>query len=202
MNNSVFDALTQRRMTRRFLAQPLDAQLVEQLLTAACHAPSPHNRQPWRFAIISGDARARLALAMGMRLRADLARDGVAHTAIEADATRSFARITGAPTLILACLSMRDMDVYPDARRAANERWMAGQAVAAAIQNILISAQALGLGACWMCAPLFCPDTVRDTLKLPADWEAQALIALGHPDGPPRERPRLPLNAIALTIST
>ncbi|MBI3762690.1 MAG: nitroreductase family protein, partial [Chloroflexi bacterium] len=61
------------------------------------------------------------------------------------------------------------------------EYLMAAQSVAMAVQNLLLAANAEGLGACWMCAPLFCPDTVRAALGLAEDWEAQAVITLGHP---------------------
>ncbi|MEZ4580208.1 MAG: nitroreductase family protein [Caldilineaceae bacterium] len=43
-------------------------------------------------------------------------------------------------------------------------------------QNLLLAAHAHGLGACWMCAPLFVPDLVRTVLDLPPAWEPQALI--------------------------
>jgi F420 biosynthesis protein FbiB-like protein len=92
------------------------------------------------------------------------------------------------------------MDRYPDAERGAAERWMAGQAVAAAAQNMLLTAEALGLGACWMCAPLFCPDLVRATLALPSDWEPQALISVGYADGPRRERPRHAIDEVSIRI--
>ena len=67
---------------------------------------------------------------------------------------------------------------------------MAIQSVALAAQNLLLTAHAAGLGACWRCAPLFCPDTVRETLSLPSDWEPQALITIGYPAeaGSPSER--------------
>lgn len=193
-------ALPARRMIRRYTAQPVARALVARLIEAATQAPSPHNRQPWRFAVLTGGARARLAQAMGAQLRADLVRDGLAAESIERDATRSEQRITGAPVGVLACLSMRDMDVYPDAARAQTERWMAGQAVACAIQNLLLTASAAGLGACWMCAPLFCPDIVSKTLDLPADWEPQALITIGHPADAGRERPRLPVSDLSLWL--
>ncbi len=178
---SVFDVIRARQMIRRYTEQAVSNAIIGQVLDAAIRAPSPHNRQPWRFVVIRGDARTRLAQAMGSRLRTDLARDGVAPDAIERDASRSYQRISTAPALILACLSMTDMDVYPDAQRNQAERWMAGQAVAAAIQNLLLAATELGLGACWMCAPLFCPDVVIETLNLPHDWEPQALVTLGYP---------------------
>jgi coenzyme F420-0:L-glutamate ligase/coenzyme F420-1:gamma-L-glutamate ligase len=42
-------------------------------------------------------------------------------------------------------------------------------------------AHALGLGACWMCAPLFCQRTVREVLSLPDDYEPQGVVTLGYP---------------------
>jgi F420 biosynthesis protein FbiB-like protein len=85
---------------------------------------------------------------------------------------------------------MADMDVYPDARRRAAEREMAAQAVAAAVQNLMLAATARGLASCWMCAPLFCPEVVRSVLDLAQDWEPQALITLGHAADAGRPRPR------------
>ncbi len=58
---------------------------------------------------------------------------------------------------------------------------MAVQSVALACQNLLLAAHAYGLGACWMCAPLFVPHVVRQVLELPAAWQPQALITLGYP---------------------
>ena len=191
-------AIFNRRMIRRYTALPISRDTLVQLLDAAVRAPSPHNRQPWRFAIVMDAARVHLAQVMGDQLRQDLAADGVPTEAIERDASRSYQRITGASAGILACLSMRDMDVYPDARRNAAERWMAGQAVAAASQNILLRATELGLGACWMCAPLFCGEAVSRALSLPADWEPQALITLGYPADAGRDRERLPLDEVVM----
>ncbi|MDW8396808.1 MAG: nitroreductase family protein [Anaerolineae bacterium] len=188
-----------RRMIRRYVAQLVPRALLEQLLEAACRAPSPHNRQPWRFVVLVGQpTRARLAHAMADQLRRDLARDGLPAERIEQDAQRSIHRITSAGAAILVCMTLRDMDVYPDEQRNAAERWMAGQAVAAAIQNLLLRATELGLGACWMCAPLFCPDVVRAVLSLPEDWLPQALITLGYPADDGRDRPRLPLSEVSL----
>ena len=87
---------------------------------------------------------------------------------------------------------MADMDVYPDERRSTAERWMAGQAVACAIHSVLLAAARHQLGACWMCAPLFCPETARTILDLPPDWEPQALITLGWPADAGRIRERRP----------
>jgi F420 biosynthesis protein FbiB-like protein len=180
--SDLFEVIHSRRSIRRFENLAVPAEMIDRLLDAACQAPSAHNRQPWRFAVIqSDDTKRRLAAAMGERLRLDLAADGLPPEQIERDAGRSYNRITGAPLLILLCLTLADMDHYPDEDRAQNERLMAVQSAAMAGQNLLLAAHALGLGACWLCAPLFCGDTVRDTLDLPDNWQPQGLITLGYP---------------------
>ena len=180
--HNLLDLIRTRRSIRRYTRDAVPADVVEQLLAAATWAPSAHNRQPWRFVVIAdGQTKYRLAAAMGGQLRRDLAADGRSPEFIERDAGRSFARLTGAPLLILINLTMADMDIYPDERRARNEAVMATQSTAMAGQNLLLAAHALGLGACWVCAPLFCPDTVRAALDLPADWQPQGLITLGYP---------------------
>jgi len=199
---SVSDALqllvTTRRSVRRYTSKPVPQAILEHILAAAIWAPSAHNRQPWRFAAITTPAvREALAGAMGQRLRADLAADGLPPAAIEQDAARSYARISNAPALILVCLSMADMDRYPDAKRAEAEYLMAVQSTAMAVQNLLLAAHAHGLGACWMCAPLFCPQVVRDALQLPDDWQPQALITLGYP-AEVRDKSREPLEGKTL----
>lgn len=178
----ILDVIRGRRSIRRYLDKPVPRERIQAILDAARWAPSAHNRQPWRFAVIESEERKHaLASAMGARLRADLEADGMAREAIERDAARSYRRITGAPVVIVVCVTMRDMDAYADERRGNAEYLMATQSVAMATQNLLLAAHASGLGACWMCAPLFVPETVRRVLNLDSDWEPQALITLGYP---------------------
>ncbi len=194
----LLEAIVNRRSVRRYRPDPVAREIVESLLTAAIWAPSAHNRQPWRFCVIDTEARREaLARAMGTRLRRDLEQDGAPPDLIAQDTGRSYARITGAPVLIVLCLSMVDMDRYTDDQRNLNEKWMAAQSTAMAGQNLLLAAHEAGLGACWMCAPLFCPDVVRETLNLPEDWQPQALITLGYP-AETREKSRRALETSVL----
>lgn len=183
--------LQHRRSIRRYLDCPIPEQTLEQLLEAAVSAPSAHNRQPWRFVVLRTAAdKARLARAMGQKLRMDRLADKDPQEVVEADVARSYARLTGAPALVLVCLTMADMDVYRDERRNRHEHQMAVQSTAMAGQNLMLAASAAGLGACWLCAPMFCPDTVRQALDLPRDWEPQGVITLGFPanEGKPFSR--------------
>lgn len=197
---ALFPFLRSRRSIRRYRPEPVPEAIVHQLLEAAIWAPSAHNRQPWRFAVLQQqEAKERLARAMGARLRADLEADGVPEAAIAKDVNRSHQRIAGAPVVVVVCLTMADMDSYPDERRQHNEWIMAAQSTAMAGQNLLLAAHAVGLGACWMCAPLFVPQLVQATLDLPTDWEPQGLITLGYP-AETKEKTRRPLSDTVLFV--
>ena len=180
-----------RRSVREFTEAPVDAEVISRILSATCLAPSAHNRQPWRFVVLrEADKRTQLAEAMAEGLRRDRAADGDPAADIDADVARAHRRLSNAPVAIVVCLTMESMDVYPDARRREAERLMAVQSVAMAGENLLLAAHAEGLGACWMCAPLFAPDAVRGEIGLPEAWEPQGLVLLGHPSGTPRPRTR------------
>ncbi len=182
-----------RRSIRRYLPDAVPGELIDTILTAATYAPSAHNRQPWRFVVItSSETKQQLAVAMGQKLRADLESDDVPEHVINQDVTRSYERLTSAPLLIVLCLTLADMDSYPDPTRQRHEWVMAVQSTAMAGQNLLLAAHEAGLGACWMCAPLFCPDVVRHTLALLPDWEPQALLTIGYP-AEVKEKSRFPV---------
>ena len=193
----IMECLKRRRSVRKFKSKPLPLSLVLEVLEAARWAPSAHNAQPWRFIVIRDkEVKERLARAMARKWVEDMLRDGVPEEIAEKRASESIERFMSAPVLIVACLTMEDMDKYPDEVRQRAEYLMAVQSVASAIQNLLLAAHAAGLGACWYCAPLFCPEVVREILKIPPQVDPQALITLGFPDEEPEPPPRLPLNLI------
>lgn len=181
-SDSLMEIMKGRRSLRRYESRPIPQDMLDQILEVGLWGPSAHNRQPWRFVVLeSFDTKERLARAMGSRLQQDLERDQVPEAIITKDVGRSYGRITNAPVIIVVCLSMVDMDTYSDNIRQHNEHIMASQSVAMAAQNMLLMAHSLGLGACWMCAPLFCQDVVQACLSLPDDYEPEGLITVGFP---------------------
>jgi F420 biosynthesis protein FbiB-like protein len=126
----------------------------------------------------------------------DLERDQVHRETREVLARESVEQFANAPVLVVACLTLEDMDQYPDKERRRCERDLAVQSLAAAVQNMLLAAHARGLASCWYCAPLFCPTAVRQTLKLPDEVEPQALIAFGYPAEQPPSPPRKPVESV------
>lgn len=138
----------------------------------------------------------KLAEAMGRRWNREMGKNGVPEKNRESLVRASIERFTNAPIVTIACLTMEEMDKYPDKRRQRIENAMAIQSVAAAIENMLLAAHAEGLGSCWFCAPLFCQDVVRKILEIPPHVEPQALVTLGFPAEEPKAPPRKPLEEI------
>ncbi|MBN1202757.1 MAG: nitroreductase family protein [Anaerolineae bacterium] len=180
--SDLFAIIQSRRSIRQYQARPVSNNVLRRILDAARWAPSAHNVQPWRFAVVAGSEwRERLAVAMSEHLRADLAADGLPAGRIEQHVERAYRRVVDAPVVIMLCLSMADMPQY-DEDHLQHAEWIMGvQSVAAAVQNLLLAAHVEGLGVCWRCAPLYCPDEIRDVLSLPEDWEVQGMLTLGYP---------------------
>lgn len=177
------DLIVSRRSARWYTSAPVPEQLIDELLQCAIRAPSAHNRQPWRFVVLSNSqVISQLAFAMADRLKKDRQCDGDDNESIEIDARRSVRRLVESPTVILALTTMQDMDRYSDPKREAAEQMLAVQGTAMAVQNLLLAAHEVGLGACIMCAPAFCPEVVRAVLRLPEGWVTQCAVTLGWPD--------------------
>ncbi len=198
--SAVLDAAQGRRSVRSYLPREVPAEHVERVLEAARWAPSPHGRQPWRFAVITHrETKERLAEAMGEEWRANLEMDGQEPEVVEKRLEGSRRRLLDAPVLVLLCLYLEDLDTYPDANRQMSETTMAVQSLGAAAQNMLLTAYGLGLDTGWMCAPLFCPERVVEALGLSKELIPHALITLGYAEAdPPKRRPRRPLDDLVV----
>ncbi|MCG8346798.1 MAG: nitroreductase family protein [Chloroflexales bacterium] len=189
--------ITGRRSVRAFRPDPVNQEHLLQILEAARWAPSPHGRQPWRFVVATQPMlKARLADAMGEEWQRQLALDGQEEAIINLRLEKSHQRIRGAPAVIVPCLYLEDLDQYPDPDRQGAETTMAIQSLGCAVQNMLLRAYSLGLDTGWMCAPLFCPDTVRAALDLVEALIPHALITVGYAAKDPVRRPRRPLEEL------
>ncbi|MBU1003662.1 MAG: nitroreductase family protein [Proteobacteria bacterium] len=150
----ILEAIHTRRSIRKFTDQPVDKELVTQLLQAAMAAPSAGNAQPWHFVVIED--------------RPTLDRIPEFHPYA--------AMCRQAPLAILVC-GDPTLEKYPGF-------WV--QDCSAAVQNLLLAARGLGLGAVWTGIH---PDQPRSTgmrnlLNLPEHIQPLALIPVGHPDQP------------------
>ena len=186
-----------RRSVRQYQQRAVTREQIEQILEAARWAPSPHGRQPWRFAVLTRqELKQRLADRMGETWQRNLEMDGQDQKIVALRLEKSRQRILTAPALIMPCLYLEDLDRYPDEQRQADETTMAIQSIGAAIQNMLLMAYDLGLDGGWMCAPLFCPEIACEALDLDPRLIPQALISIGYAAADPKRRERLPLEQL------
>ena len=190
--------LRTRRSIRRFKPDPIPDSVIKNILTTATFAPSAHNRQPWRFCVLTDlSVKQKLADAMGIKFKHDLEQDQLPQPEIQKRITRSRERIIAAPVVIILSVDMSDMDVYPDEKRNTAEYLMAVQSVANAGMQMLLAAHAEGLGGNWICWALYAQEETRAALNLSENWEPQAFYFLGYPDETPELKNRKPIKELA-----
>ena len=113
--NKLHNFLRTRRSIRRFKPDPIPDSVIENILSTATFAPSAHNRQPWRFCVVTNlSVKQKLANAMAIEFKHDLEQDQLPHAEIQKRVSRSRERIISAPVVIILNVDMTDMDVYPD----------------------------------------------------------------------------------------
>jgi coenzyme F420-0:L-glutamate ligase/coenzyme F420-1:gamma-L-glutamate ligase len=196
MDNPKLEILLSRRSIRAYRPEPVAEETIRRILEAAHAAPSAHNSQPWRFVVLQDPAaRHSLAERMAKAYARDAEADGQAPDAIRARNERSVGRIGAAPLAVLVLFDESSLPTQAG-RRTEGERLLLVQSAAAAAQNLLLAAHAEGLGACWICAPAFCPQAVRESLSLPDGWIAQALILIGYPAEQPKRPDGRPLDEV------
>jgi nitroreductase len=130
-------------------------------------APNHHLVQPWRFVILSGAARERLGNIMADSLR------GLKPDAPEAALNAERAKPLRAPVLIAV-----GVDKPSDPKVVEIENICAA---AAATQNMLLAAQAVGLAAMWRTGPAATDPKVKAFLGLAPDQHLIAFVYVGYP---------------------
>jgi nitroreductase len=155
------------------LQREVPRHVVERLLGLAVTAPNHYRTNPWRFAVVTGDARVRLGNVV-----AEVA--AAKPDAKEAVVERQRVQFLRAPTVVVAA-SATDPDPI---KQAENKH-----AVAAGVQNILLGATAMGLASAWRSGPpMIDPDTtarVKEEIGLEPTDEIVSFIYLGYPIGAP-----------------
>lgn len=191
-----------RRSVRQFSAQPVEKALVEKVLETGTRAPNAHNRQSWRFAVLTKQAdMRRMAEAMGQDYQQALRNAGLPEEEVQARAEKRVARLSGAPVVVVLCVDVSDLDGYTDEHRDSGEYLMAVQSAALAGGHMLLAAEALGLAGAWLCAPLFAPQRVQAALNLPESWRAQGMLLLGVAAESPDYRERKPLDEVVRWVA-
>lgn len=182
---NIEEAIRTRRTIGRVKKDPVDRALIERLLDAAVWAPSHHNTQPWSFIVMTGEGRGRLA--EGYARVSAAAVPELSGQPLEDRLAKERTKAFRAPVVIAAVCSPSD-----DPRAVLAEELAAAQA---AVQNLLLSAHANGLGAIWRSGdPMYNP-IMRETFGLREQDQIVGFIYLGYPDMTAPEPQRVPATA-------
>lgn len=171
---NITEAIQTRRSVKMFKDKdPIDKKTVEQLLQAAIMAPNHHHTEPWKFFVLQGDGRLPLSrkLAEWAKTRVDDPNSEAGQKRINKISSKPLI----APTAIVVALS----------RQAGNEKAIYIEdvsAVSAAVQNILLEAHGLGLGAIWKSGPAYYAEPVKEYFNLTYDEEILGVIFVGESD--------------------
>ena len=187
--------IVNRRSIRAYLSRPVSRVDIETVLRAGALAPSPKNRQPWRFTVALGAAKAEALAAMARGLEEETRRPPLPESArYLSGAVQTLAVMEQAPAVIFVTNPLSQ-----DPRHALNtdERVTElcnAQSLGACLENMALQATALGLGSLWICDTYFAYDALREWIGRPE--ALAAAMALGYATENPPPRPRKPLEEL------
>lgn len=172
--NCPIPAIFERVSKRKFTPQPIAPEMIEQLLLAATRAPSSGNMQPWEFIVIDDPGRKQEIV---QSTYSGYFSKGKNHQYWIADAA----------AVIVACANVkRTVARYGPA----GAEWALID-TAAAVQNLLLTATALGLSGCWVGG--FNEQAMKEKLKIPAYVRIVGLVPIGYSEEEVSPKSRLPL---------
>jgi 5,6-dimethylbenzimidazole synthase len=170
----LFTAIKERRSCRKFLTDPMDAAILEKIIEAGIWAPSPMNAQPWEFIVVTRPEMKEKIYAEGERCR---------QWALSTSGWKWLEKyrlefLTSAPALVV---------VVGDPKKTGVDQFLEDgstgyqYACAAAVQNMMLAAQALGIGSLWY--TLFDKNNLAQILDIDPGKKVLSIVCLGRPAG-------------------
>jgi len=187
------DAIAARRSIRKFKDTPIAEDLLQVILKAGSQAPSGKNRQPWRFVIVKEDKRPEMvkilreAIARAKSQGNEIGSSEWSTNVMEQAPVSIFViNPEGLPPWLAHSIDQNIHDVVDI------------QSAGAAIQNMLLAAQDLGLGSLWICDVFTAYEELLNWLG--EKGEMIAAVSFGYADESPAARSRKPFSEIVRVL--
>lgn len=165
-----------RRDVRRFKSDPVDQNLVLDLIEFASHAPSVGHSQPWRFVLVESPER-RAGIQASFARANDQALAGYSGDRRQLYASLKLEGLRAAPVHLAVFADESTETGGGLGRRTMPETLH--YSVVAAIQMLWLAARAEGLGVGWV--SILEPDVATGLLDVPKDWRLIAYLCIGWP---------------------
>jgi nitroreductase len=173
------DAIQRRTSVRRYRPDPVSRDTLERVLECAVRAPNHKLTEPWRFAVLTGGAKARLAeIRAAHRLRKA---DDPSSEEARARADKARRETLESPALIVVMARTSQDDITREEDYAA---------VMMATANLMTAAQSLGLGTYLKTGGVMRDPALAELIGLPDSYRVVGILSVGYPAEaePPRRR--------------
>ncbi|MBC8213426.1 MAG: nitroreductase family protein [Candidatus Marinimicrobia bacterium] len=193
--NETLESIFTRHSIRNYDDKPVDKDLIHTILQAANQAPSAHNSQSWRFIIIKGEKKKDLVDLIN-KTAGDLPRTSSA-------LLRMSSRSISSASIVIAVTNTGELvnngqKMFKISQEKAHDffRTMEIQNSSAAVENLMIAANSLGLGTVWLGILFLIKKEILDFLGEP-DGEFMAVIPVGYPKREAKSPKKRDLDIIA-----
>jgi len=164
---NIFDAIVSRKNVVGFKKDPVDDKLIGVMLHMATYAHSAGDMQEWNFLVVRDEERKKKLY----------------------EAALEHPLVKKAPVIIVVCADLEQASLRYQKR---GEVFYSIQDTAAAAMLLMVTANALGLGAVWVGS--FDEERVKDILFLPGRLRPVAMIAVGYPSADEEKGERIPFD--------
>ena len=183
----VFDVIKRRRSIGKMTSEQPTREQIEQLLEAATHAPNHYITQPWKFIVLAGYAREELGAVMALSMAGRL--EETSSEKAQATLNKERYKPLRSPVVIVV---VAESPKQPKVIEIENI-----EATAAAVQNMLLTAEEMGLACMWRTGDAAYDPHVKQWLGLESDEHIIAFLYVGYP-----AIPRLKRNPISFKEKT
>ncbi len=181
------DAIRARRSVRQFTTRPIGREQIEQLLDSAVQAPNHRLTQPWRFYVLGPEARRAYGTVLGSR-KAKKVEDPVAAQAVVDKVANAGAAL---PAQIAVAMTLAEKLEVREEDYAATMM---------AVQNILLTAQAMGLATHVKSGAVMEDPRARAAIGIPDGERIVAVIDVGEPAEVPEVKARRPASELTTWV--
>jgi len=183
---SILSLIKKRSSTRRFFNKPVPKNIINKILEAGIWGPAIHRFQPWKFVVIREIYLIKKIsnLIIEKIREADIPGFIIYPTASPLLNARVLIFVYNTNEFVLAMKKMK--------KKCFNRVEITEvSAISAAIQNMILTAEDLGLGSCWLDAPLFCQKEINRLLN--TNHKLVATLAFGYSIDKGKRHPRKPI---------
>ena len=182
-----------RRSIRKYKQGDVSRELIERIVDAARLAPSAKNRQPWRFIVYTGAQKEKLLDTMEQSLKKEQQTHALLPESAGGlpDAFNTLKIMRTASAIIIVMNTGGSSPFEPIDTDSRIGEICDTLSIGAAVENMLLRAESLGLGTLWIANTCFAYNDLTEFVG--EKGQLACAVAVGYPDEQPAQRPRKPL---------